>query len=790
MSSRARIPFLLLSISGLIAVASTARAETTTASGASYASLCAARGVPLPPEWGVSTGNWTYAGTFGESYPGEAGWDSYTAGNGNGGGNVYYRTSTSPPGICVIVAHTQRLQFDVICQGASGKACFWEGEKTHVVPLQAVTLADTNPATTDYVAGGAALAGVAEACTNCHAGENAFITHYTPTAASHLGGAFHATNLRSQPYWNPGPSTPTSWYDPIIPAGWPQNPGPGVFTGAPASTSSAGCLTCHTGGGIGYKFPSFSAETAGACKILERVTLRSGNTTGMSPSNTCNPNLNNCAGHTDPFVAHVNATLCAQPARVNLAAGRPADQSSLFSPGTPGKATDGIDNANWSTAVMAHTLNNSTISLNNPFGGTWLTTGGSLTDGYGALVGNGQSVFKLQSGQVHKFNFNTQTWNWTNGAAVTEMSISASNTLWALAQGSTFRYNAAPNNWTLVHTTSFSHIAAGDGDHPWTISSDGKTVYRFDGTAFQQQLTAPWAARSCGPAYQSSHTLTRVVVGADEDVWLVDSVGNAFHRVGGVGWEQANCNMMGTTTGEVNAIGVRNAFHVWATTNNPSGLFNWDVVNRKWQRHCPKSSCTPSSATFRHVSVGLQDNSVWTTNNLWEIYQLDESLAVNRNDSSTVNYSLQKINGGVPSPGFRWVAAVGGTSGFNGNVFAAQPNGAVWMLNGHSGKLPLNGGAWWFVDLGNYFHVDQVKIFNRDDGLAGRLSGFRIAYFTGAAWALGSDQTNTVATASNLAMPINVSFNTQYLMIQKTNSDYLTLAEVQVFGQPTPVPQF
>jgi hypothetical protein len=780
---------LALSLGISIAVASSAHAETTNLGGYAYAELCNRRGVPLPYTWGgIANSGWNYGGTFSQFYSGSLNFDTYVPeASMNGGGNVYYHVSQSPPGVCVVLQHTGNpFNLDVICQGASGKACFWE--KAHMPPVtEPHNLVDLDPNTEDWLYGGAEMNDPAHPsahCTECHAGENAFITHYGSTPK-------HALDLvaAAAPYW-----TVSNWYDPIMPADWARNLGPAVFTSSvPGSTSSPACLSCHASSNVG-RFPMFTDQLNGNFQhfLVQQLSNRPSSRTGMPPGNGCTPDYN-CAWQLDPFVQWIDSSATSAPHLENLALGQNAFQSTIASPGDPWRATDGVEGANWySDGFMAHTLNDGNLPLNNSFNGTWVQNPTGINTADGALVGVGSSVFGIQGNTPKKFDFGTQSWQSTNLGGVQEISMSANNVLWGVTLGAVFRYNPTINNWDFVSSQTMTHIAAGDGTHPWAIN--GQNLYRWNGSSWDLKVVAPWVTnRSCGTAFQISQSLVQVAVGVDEDPWIVDSVGNVFHLVGGKGWIQANCDMGGVAqAGTVKTISVRNNRYAWAATTSPTGLFHWNPDTEKWQRNCPTSGCAAPVATFRTVSVGLQDSSVWAVNTQGGVFQADESLLVDRNDPTTVNNSLVAITG--PGNGVYQVAAVGGGgTSLDGNVFVTRPDGVSFRLNNYSGKLPLNGKAWWKVDLGAYYHVDHIKIFNRDDGLSNRLSSFRIAYSTGTdqgPWALGSDQTLFVGTSSNLAIPINVNFNTRYVMIQKVGQDYLTLAEVEVWGVRQSVPKY
>jgi hypothetical protein len=142
------------------------------------------------------------------------------------------------------------------------------------------------------------------------------------------------------------------------------------------------------------------------------------------------------------------------------------------------------------------------------------------------------------------------------------------------------------------------------------------------------------------------------------------------------------------------------------------------------------------------------------------------------------------------------IAAGGGTANGTANSVAITSAGNSFRLIGDTGSPTLmNGGAFWFVNLGARYHVNAVKIYNRTDCCGDLLSNFRVLFSNGAAWVVGSDQTRYTSPASgNVVVPIDVNFDTQYVAIQKSTpgtgqySDFLNMTEVEVLGSPTSVP--
>jgi len=123
-------------------------------------------------------------------------------------------------------------------------------------------------------------------------------------------------------------------------------------------------------------------------------------------------------------------------------------------------------------------------------------------------------------------------------------------------------------------------------------------------------------------------------------------------------------------------------------------------------------------------------------------------------------------------------AADGNTDGsfFDGSVTAtnADPN------------------AWWQVDLGSPVTVSSVVVWNRTDCCATRLSDFWVfvsdtpfqatdtpATLQFRAGTFASHQTST----PNPSLTVSVGMQGRYVRVQLSDTDYLSLAEVQVFGQ-------
>jgi hypothetical protein len=128
----------------------------------------------------------------------------------------------------------------IICQGLSttadpnasnSQACFWDNATDTMVP------------NTTYPINGPTFIAPPNLpsnnqCTDCHAGENAFITHKGSVieTAKDTFNTNHATNFTSR----------NNWYTPRVDATWPQNPEPAGSYNGGNGLATAACVSCHT----------------------------------------------------------------------------------------------------------------------------------------------------------------------------------------------------------------------------------------------------------------------------------------------------------------------------------------------------------------------------------------------------------------------------------------------------------------------------------------------------------------------------------------------------------------
>ncbi len=109
----------------------------------------------------------------------------------------------------------------------------------------------------------------------------------------------------------------------------------------------------------------------------------------------------------------------------------------------------------------------------------------------------------------------------------------------------------------------------------------------------------------------------------------------------------------------------------------------------------------------------------------------------------------------------------------------------------------LDSQAWWQVDLGSVSSIDHIKVWNRSDCCPERLSNFYIlvsnTLFTSTDLTTTLNQPGVsnyyVGSPAGRPLLIAAGGTGRYVRIQLAGSNYLSIAEVEVFGQPgTPPP--
>lgn len=124
----------------------------------------------------------------------------------------------------------------------------------------------------------------------------------------------------------------------------------------------------------------------------------------------------------------------------------------------------------------------------------------------------------------------------------------------------------------------------------------------------------------------------------------------------------------------------------------------------------------------------------------------------------------------------------------DGNWYSNSVTSTDCPCGSHPFPVPT---SWWEVDLGAVQWIDNIKIFNRTDCCSERLSAFYVFVsdtdFTSAFVddTLKQPGVSAYFTPGKAASPTTISVNRtgRYVRVQLTADNYLSLAEVQVWGQ-------
>ena len=127
----------------------------------------------------------------------------------------------------------------------------------------------------------------------------------------------------------------------------------------------------------------------------------------------------------------------------------------------------------------------------------------------------------------------------------------------------------------------------------------------------------------------------------------------------------------------------------------------------------------------------------------------------------------------------------GASKANDGNTSGNFWEGSVSISDyGFAWGVPEASGQWWYVDLGAERVIKAVNVFNRTDCCSERLSHYKILAWDGSTstWKVISDQSGSDTTYLPSINHAIANVKTQYVMVAKTDEDYLQLAEVQVIG--------
>lgn len=110
-------------------------------------------------------------------------------------------------------------------------------------------------------------------------------------------------------------------------------------------------------------------------------------------------------------------------------------------------------------------------------------------------------------------------------------------------------------------------------------------------------------------------------------------------------------------------------------------------------------------------------------------------------------------------------------------------NGDYW--DGSVSHTLSNLNAWWQVDLGSMQELNSIVLWNRTDCCDYRLTNFNVSVLNGSNQLIWNQDFYTSGGTFNPSLSIALSANTvgQIVKVQLNGTNYLQLAEVQVFSE-------
>ncbi|MEM9532463.1 MAG: galactose oxidase-like domain-containing protein [Pseudomonadota bacterium] len=193
--------------------------------------------------------------------------------------------------------------------------------------------------------------------------------------------------------------------------------------------------------------------------------------------------------------------------------------------------------------------------------------------------------------------------------------------------------------------------------------------------------------------------------------------------------------------------------------------------------------------------VTLHPNPNVATPGYWMLFAVDASgvpseahvMRVTAVDTRLSNVALQGTvtqSSTLPSSN-----SFGPANAIDGDLSGSDESGSLT----HTGQ---DNNAWWEIDLGQHYSIETLRIWNRTDCCAARLSDFYVLYSNEPFVSQDLAATRAQAGVSEIfnagiaGRQSNFSVNdtARYLRIQLGGQNFLQLAEVQIFGSAAPPP--
>jgi F5/8 type C domain len=145
------------------------------------------------------------------------------------------------------------------------------------------------------------------------------------------------------------------------------------------------------------------------------------------------------------------------------------------------------------------------------------------------------------------------------------------------------------------------------------------------------------------------------------------------------------------------------------------------------------------------------------------------------------NLALGRPSWQSSDTGWGAVAALANDGNTDGNFWDGSVNHTDAGFSGGGEGWP---GQFWYVDLGSERVVNSVRIFNRTDCCSERLSHYNILAWDSmqGVWKVVADHSaDDTSGIGFFNLPVAM-VKTQYVMLAKTDDNYLHVAEVEVMG--------
>jgi hypothetical protein len=138
---------------------------------------------------------------------------------------------------------------------------------------------------------------------------------------------------------------------------------------------------------------------------------------------------------------------------------------------------------------------------------------------------------------------------------------------------------------------------------------------------------------------------------------------------------------------------------------------------------------------------------------------------------------------------YRWPGHfVGASNAIDDNTDGDMYHGSVTHTGGVYNEREFQ--PWWQVELPRMFELDQIILWNRTDGCGERLSNFNVSVLDSKDHTVWTQNYFTSGGYPNPSFPIDLPDNTmgKIVKVRLNGTEYLSLAEVQVFGTAVPEP--